>query len=334
VVVPKFGWVVKVASWMSGPVWPEVVDAWATGKTWFAAVAAPVGSDTVPVMLAMLPIFAAPAGIDPVTAVRMDWSEVSRPSADVFRLVPAFAVTTPPVACIGVPSVVLMVVRPAAVAAPAGNGKEAALIGCVACQKVPETDIGTPLVMPWTGKPERAVTPAAVSVVFVLIEARLPPVSRASADVLRFVPALAVTEPPVCCIGEPTAVFSVVWRAAVAAPAGSGRDAAETGTALWSDATTTGWLFAAVVCPAFCNVFMVCPEPGVTTTVGSAILRLSYDMAAINALVEASLNILEPDDEVTIMVDELVAEAYPAPEVLVAVSISTRVKSTSAELGV
>src|SRR5271156_6177007 len=103
-------------------------------------------------------------------------------------------------------------------AAPVGSGRDAADIGR-----------GRPPVMPCTGAPDAAVVPANVMAVLVLIVARLPPVSSASADVLRFVPALAVTEPPVACIGEPSVVLIVVRPAKVAAPVGSGRDAAETG---------------------------------------------------------------------------------------------------------
>src|ERR1700722_19975337 len=101
-----------------------------------------------------------------------------------------------------------MVVRPmiepmAAEPAPR-PGSDARDTGCVVGKNVPETGSGTPPVIPCTGEPDVGGVPAAVTAVLVLIEARLPPVSSASADVLRFVPALAVTEPPVVCIGEPS----------------------------------------------------------------------------------------------------------------------------------
>ena len=51
------------------------------------------------------------------------------PKFDVMLVFEGKAVTEPPVACIGVPSVVLIVVRPAAVAAPVGRGKDEADTG-------------------------------------------------------------------------------------------------------------------------------------------------------------------------------------------------------------
>jgi hypothetical protein len=71
--------------------------------------------------------------------------------------------TVPPEFCNGEPSVVLMVVRPAAVAAPVGSGSEDALIGWVACQKVPLTGCAIPPVTPCTGTAYVWLEPAAVA---------------------------------------------------------------------------------------------------------------------------------------------------------------------------
>ena len=109
----------------------------------------------------------------------------------------------------------------AAVAAPEGSGSDAA-----------ETGTATPPVIPWIGRPDDALAPAAVTAVFVLIAARLPPLSSARAAVLIFVPALAVTVPlmgiatpdddPWMVIAvvalDPTADWTLVWFVAVAAP--------------------------------------------------------------------------------------------------------------------
>lgn len=53
---------------------------------------------------------------------------------------------------------------PVSRAALAGKGVDANDTGCVVCQNVPETGIAMPPVMPCTGRPDVAVTPAAVIV--------------------------------------------------------------------------------------------------------------------------------------------------------------------------
>ena len=51
--------------------------------------------------------------------------------------------------------------------APVGRGSDAALTGCVACQKVPDTATGTPPVTPWMGIAKAALgVPGSVNIAF------------------------------------------------------------------------------------------------------------------------------------------------------------------------
>jgi hypothetical protein len=70
------------------PVWPEVVDPWLAFVGWFAEVAAPVGSETVPVMFVIFQVPDCVAGNVPPLPVTSH--------AVVFAVFPGWTVHVPP----------------------------------------------------------------------------------------------------------------------------------------------------------------------------------------------------------------------------------------------